>query len=93
MEGSGGELAGGTLAIDSPRGQKYLLGSDAGHMRTAATGLNRQLVGAQSRGAAWRGWRCAVQLDKTTRTEGGPRSGAQQQEEESKKALASTTRG
>jgi hypothetical protein len=41
MEGGGGELAGGAPAIDSPRGQKYLLGSDVGHTRTAATDLNQ----------------------------------------------------
>jgi hypothetical protein len=75
MEGGGGELAGGTPTVDSPQGRKYLLGSDAGHMRTTATGLNGQLVGTQSRGAEWRGWRCAVQLDKATRSEGGPGSG------------------
>jgi hypothetical protein len=51
MEGGGGELAGGAPAVDSLRGRKYLLGSDAGHPRTAATGLNQQLVGARSRGA------------------------------------------
>jgi hypothetical protein len=39
------------LAVDSFRGRKYLLGSDARHPRTAATGLNQQLVGARSRGA------------------------------------------
>jgi hypothetical protein len=51
MEGGGGELAGGAPAINSLWGRKYLLGSDAGHQRMAATDLNRQLVGARSRGA------------------------------------------
>jgi hypothetical protein len=51
MEGGGGELAGGAPVVDSLRGRKYLLGSDAGHPRMVATGLNRQLVGARSRGA------------------------------------------
>jgi hypothetical protein len=40
-EGGGGELAGGASAVNSPRGQKHRLNDDAGHTRTAATGLNR----------------------------------------------------
>jgi hypothetical protein len=48
VRGSSGGVGG---VVDSLRGRKYLLGSDAGYPRAAATGLNRQLVGARSRGA------------------------------------------
>jgi hypothetical protein len=78
MEGGGGELIGGAPAVDSPRGQKHLLDSDARHTRTVVVGLNQQLVSARSRGAEWQGWRCAVQLDKAMRSEGGPDSGVLQ---------------
>jgi hypothetical protein len=38
---AGSSQGGGAPVVDKLRGQKYLLGSDVGHPRTAATGLNR----------------------------------------------------